>query len=581
VDVRILGPVRVEGNGGIIDLGAPRVQSLLAILALGAPEAVSVEDLVDGIWGDVPPESAKHLVQVYVSQLRQRLGGSSVTTQSAGYALALPETSIDAVAFGRGVQSARDSRADGRLDEALREYDEALGWWRGPVAAGTAVYGGAVSLVARLDEAHLAAAEERIDVSLELGRHDKVIPELRRLTDAHPLSESICAKLMIALYRSGRQADALAAYQDTRRALAAVGLEPGSALRAIERSVLQQDPELLGASAQTTPAPAPSAAPVAERRRSRAIWLAPVAVVVLAGIAAMLVQSEGKHHVPNSIVPRHSLGEIDAASGKVVGTVRLGPGPGPVSAAGGKVWVGDVVDKTLVGVDAPTLRVGTTVGIGHVPYAMQAAGKAIWIANGFDGTVTRVDTVTNLVSSPRRPEPSATGRLALGYGAGALWVASQDMRLVRLDPGTGRLLARLGRPFGPQSLAVGYGSLWIGLASRAGVMRASESEPAARIVPVGGRAMSVAAGAGSVWALTPDTAELWRIDPRDDAVTGKLRLPTPQAVVTAGDSVWVTSTNGSLLRIDPRRLTIDRRIPLAGPPGGLAASHDRVWVTVE
>jgi DNA-binding SARP family transcriptional activator len=579
VEVRILGPLHAEGNEGIIDLGAPRVQSLLAILALSAPGAVSVEDLVDGIWGESPPESAKHLVQVYVSQLRRRLGVSSVTTQAAGYALALPESSIDAIAFARCVQAARSSRAGGDLPEALREYDEALGWWRGPVAAGTVVCGSAVSLVARLDEAHLAASEERTDVSLELGRHEEVIPELRRLSAAHPLSESICVKLMIALYRSGRQADSLSAYQDTRRALAAVGLEPGPALRAIERSVLQQDPELLVASAQQSPAPTET--PVTERRRSRAIWLAPAAVVAVAGIAAMLVPSGGRHHVSKTIVPRHSLGEIDAASGKLVGSVRLGPEPGPVSAAAGKVWVGDVADKTLMGVDAPTLRVGTTVGIGHVPYAMQAAGKAIWIANSFDGTVTRVDTVTNLVSSPRRPEPSSTGRLALAYGAGSLWVASQDMRLVRLDPGTGRLLARLSHPFGPQSLAVGYGSLWIGLAAEAGVMRASESRPTARIVPIGGRAFSIAIGAGSVWALTPDTGELWRIDPRDDAVTGKLHLPTPQAVVTAGNSVWVTSMNGSLLRIDPHRLTVDRRISLAGPPGGLTASNGRVWVTVD
>jgi DNA-binding SARP family transcriptional activator len=567
-----------QGNAGIIDLGAPRVQSLLAILALNAPGAVSVEDLVDGIWGESPPESAKHLVQVYVSQLRQRLGGASVTTQAAGYALELTETSIDAVEFGRRVQSARSSHADGCPAEALREYEEALGWWRGPVAAGTVVHGGAVSLAAGLDEARLAASEERIEVSLELGRHDKVIPELRRLTDERPLSESICAKLMIALYRSGRQADALAAYQDTRRALAGVGLEPGPALRAIERSVLQQDPELL---LSADPAPATPDATATERRVSRAIWLAPAALLALAGAVAMVIPSGGKHGVQSPIVPRHSLGEIDAASGKLVGSVRLGPEPGPVSAAGGEVWVGDVAQKTLVGVDAPTLRVGTTLGIGHVPYALQAAGKAIWIANSFDGTVTRVDTVTNLVSSPRRPEPSSTGRLALAYGAGSLWVASQDMRLVRLDPATGRLLARLSHPFGPQSLAVGYGSLWIGLAARAGVMRASESRPSARIVPIGGRAVSVATGAGSVWALTPDTAELWRIDPRNDAVTGKLHLPTAQAVVTAGDSVWVTTMNGSLLRIDPRRLTIVRRILLAGPPGGLTASDDRVWVTVD
>jgi hypothetical protein len=352
-------------------------------------------------------------------------------------------------------------------------------------------------------------------------------------------------------------------------------------LRAIERSVLQQDPDLLVASPQA-PAPSPPGeTPVIGRRRSRAIWLAPAVVVGIAGIAAMLVPAAGRHHIPKPIVPRHSLGEIDAASGKLVGSVRLGPKPGPASAAGGKVWVVDLADKTLVGVEAPTLRVGTTVGIGSVPYTVQAAGDAVWIANSFDGTLTRVDTVTSLVSSPRRPEPSSTGRLALAYGAGSLWVASQDMRLVRLDPGTGRLLARLSHPFGPQSLAVGYGSLWIGLAARAGVMRASESSPAARIVPIGGRARSVATGAGFVWALTPDTGELWRIDPRDDAVTGKLRLPTPEAVVTAGDSVWVASANGGLLRIDPHRLTIDRRIPLAGPPGGLTATNDRVWVTVD
>jgi outer membrane protein assembly factor BamB len=155
------------------------------------------------------------------------------------------------------------------------------------------------------------------------------------------------------------------------------------------------------------------------------------------------------------------------------------------------------------------------------------------------------------------------------------------MRLVRIDPRTGRLLSRLSHPIGPQSLAFGYGSLWVGQTGRAGVMRASESTPNARIVPIGGRATSVAVGAGSVWAVTPENGVLWRINPHDDAVTGKLHLASPQAVVAAGNSVWVASANGSLLRVDPQRLKVEQRIPLAGPPGGLTTSVNRVWVTVD
>jgi DNA-binding SARP family transcriptional activator len=577
MDFRILGPLEVTDEGGLLELGPPRPRALLALLLLSAPGGVSVEALIDGIWGDRPPASARHLVQVYISQLRARLGdGSCLQTRPPGYALSLAGHSIDVAAFEDRVLAARRAREEGRATEALLEYESALACWRGAVVDGATLSGGRPSRAAQLEAARLVAEEERLETALALGRDRELVPELERLVAAEPLRERFWAALMLALHRSGRQAEALSAYQSARRQLAELGLEPSNELKTLERRILQQDPELL-------PRQAPIPARPPPHRDKRRVWaLLGICALVGAAVAISLLTLGGATRSVPKVVPHNSLGEIDAASGVIMGSVHVGNFSGPVSASSSRVWVGNNANRTLLEIDSRTRRILGTFGLGIVPYGLQETPTAVWVANSFDGTISRVDGVTGLVSRPQQPEPASAGRIALAYGAGSLWSVSQDGLLVRLNPSSGHLLARIGHAFGPQALTVGFGSIWIAQAARPAVVRATESGRTARSIPIGGKAFSIATGAGAVWALSPDPAKLWRINPRTDSVTSAIDVGAdPAAVVVAGGSVWVASaTSGTLLRIDPRQNKVIQRIRLAGPLGGLAAAGTTVWISV-
>ena len=233
-------------------------------------------------------------------------------------------------------------------------------------------------------------------------------------------------------------------------------------------------------------------------------------------------------------------------------------------------------------VDPRTARISRTFGLGKVPYRVQAASDIAWVANSFDGTLTRVDATSGTVSPSGRPEPSSTGRLALAYGSRSLWVASQDGVLARLDPNSGRLLDRIGGIPDPEALAVGFGSTWVAQASRADVVRVNARTHRIRPIPLGGKASSLATGAGAVWAATPEEGTLWRIDPTTNSVTAAIDVGTdPAAVVVADHYVWVASaTGGTIVRVDPRQNKVIQTIHLDGPLGGLAAAGDDVWVSV-
>jgi streptogramin lyase len=325
----------------------------------------------------------------------------------------------------------------------------------------------------------------------------------------------------------------------------------------------------------------PGLPPPGRRRRRGGVAAALACIVVAAVVPVWFL---GFDHAPPGLraVPRDSLGEIDAGSGAIIGSVRIGPVPGAVSARAGMIWAGDDGDRTLLEVDPRALHVVARFRLPTDPYGVQATADAAWVANSFDGTITRVDRVTGAISRPQRPESSSEGHLALGYGAGSLWSASQDGLVVRLDPSSGRLQARLGRAFGPQAIAVGFGSVWVAQSGQAKLVRVAESGAATRPIPIGGRAYSIATGAGAVWALTPENGELWRIDPSNDAVTAEIDVcPTPVAVVVADDSVWVAcATDNTIARVNPHRNIIVQRIRAAGPIGGLAATGNRVLVSV-
>jgi DNA-binding SARP family transcriptional activator len=245
VEIRLLGPVEALNGGARVALG-PKPLALLALLALARGRVVSIDRILDELWAERPPETAIKVVQVYVSQLRKTLGATLIETREPGYRVTLAEEELDLARFEALTATARELGARAR---AARLH-EALGLWRGAPLGGLREPF-ASSAAARLEELRLAALEERIAAELELGAGAELVPELERLVTEEPLRERLRGQLMLALYRGGRQAQALERYREGRAVLVEeLGLEPGPALRDLERAILRQDPELAPAPAR-------------------------------------------------------------------------------------------------------------------------------------------------------------------------------------------------------------------------------------------------------------------------------------------------------------------------------------------
>ena len=243
----ILGPLEAVGPAGPVTLNAPKHRALLAMLLLCRDEpAVSVDRLVDALW-DEPPASAHKLVQVYVSQVRNALGdGGAIVTRSPGYAVVSGPLDLD-----RFTALAAQARAAARPEATARLLREALALFRGSPLADAPLHGPAAVEPERLEGLRLGALEDRIAADLALGRHAETVAELESLVAEHPYRERLHGQLMLALYRAGRQADALAAYRRARELLVdELGLDPGRELRELEAAILAPSPSLDLARAQ-------------------------------------------------------------------------------------------------------------------------------------------------------------------------------------------------------------------------------------------------------------------------------------------------------------------------------------------
>ena len=246
MEFRILGPLEVRSELGVVALGGRKPRAVLAVLLMHANEPVSAERLALALWGEDAPGDAVKTVRVHVSRLRKALGdGEVVTTTSAGYRLRVREGELDAERFERLVAEGRRALAAGRAEQAASLLREGLALWRGPPLAGLASMPFAAAEIARLEEQQLAALEARVEADLAAGRHAELIGELQQLTSRHPWRERLHAQLMLALYRAGRQADALEAYRNAREALVEqLGIEPGQELRRLQQAILDHDAAL-------------------------------------------------------------------------------------------------------------------------------------------------------------------------------------------------------------------------------------------------------------------------------------------------------------------------------------------------
>jgi DNA-binding SARP family transcriptional activator len=311
MEFRLLGPLEVSEHDRPLALGGARQRALLAVLLLQANELVSRDRLIDQLWGGSPPLTAAKTIQVYVSRLRKKLGGGRLSTRPPGYILHVEAGELDVSRFEQLAAEARRSPPD-RAADKLRE---ALALWHGPALADLAYEPFAQVEIARLEEMRLAAFEERIQADLALGRHSELVGELEALVAHAPLRERLRGQLMLALYRSGRQAEALEAFHAARRELQEeLGLEPSEELRRLQEAILRQDPSLEhakgsdpwsgGDSRGLSPSPA------------RALLVAPRAVSGLERllpVAETLATADPAHElVVAGVVPVEDLGDATA-----------------------------------------------------------------------------------------------------------------------------------------------------------------------------------------------------------------------------------------------------------------------------
>jgi DNA-binding SARP family transcriptional activator len=242
MEFRILGPLEVWDGGSEVSVRGRKPRALLAVLLLHANEVVPPDRLIDDLWGEDSPERAAAALRVNVSRLRKALPQDVLTTRSPGYVVRIEPDELDLHRFERLVDEGRSLLARGLAADASEQLRDALSLWRGPALADFAYENFAQAAIPRLEEIRLAAVELRIDADLALGRHAELVGELEALVAEHSLREHLRMHLMTALYRSGRQAEALDAYQGARSALVdELGIEPSTALQELERAILRHD----------------------------------------------------------------------------------------------------------------------------------------------------------------------------------------------------------------------------------------------------------------------------------------------------------------------------------------------------
>jgi len=585
---------------------------VLALLILHANEVVSVDRLIDELWGESPPASAANIVQGYVSHLRKTLEPGRergeyeiLVSRPPGYALRIAPDQLDAERFARLTDEGRRLLDEGAAASAAERLRAALALWRGPALADLAYEPFVRPDADRLEDLRLAALQDRFDADLALGREGALVGELRELVAEHPLRERLRGQLMAALYRCGRHAEALEVYREGWRVLSdELGIEPGPALRDLERRILRHDPALGG------PAPPPQAI---VRRRRALLVAAPAAVAaaiaVTVGVVLATRSGSGKP-APAVIVYPHSVAVIDPATNAVVDDILVGSCPTALAADGRYVYVCNNGEATVSRILPRQRRVDDTFGFSRAT-DMIAGGGHLWAADGGApghtppgvGPGTVLDYGPGPTPKTIRVGPSRDGSeeqttlAADGPASFAIWVGNQDSGTVRgLDRSLGTTLLEI-HGVNPGGLAaVGNSSsgdtVWASDPSRDLVDRIdSTAKRVVRRIHLPARPTRLAADPRAVWVITRGAIRaLWRIDPRTNHVEARIPLPiTPKRVVLGAGSVWVTgyrwanhldaSRGGTVLRIDPSTDRVVARIPLGDvAPDGILVSHGRVWV---
>jgi YVTN family beta-propeller protein len=590
----ILGPLEVRDGERAVRLGSAKQRTLLGVLLLHANETVSVARLVDELWGERPPASAEKLVQGYVHALRKQLGEATVQTRPGGYLLDVGTRSLDLREFER-LREAANAAPPTQAHELRRR---ALALWRGAPLADVSLEGPARHTLARLAELRLATQIEQFEAELERGGHAHLIGELEALAAEHPYQERLAAQLMLALYRAGRQADALALYRTVRRRLNdELGLEPGQELRDLEGRILRQDPALAlpPPPAATLPPVAPDTADEAEPKTRdsarRAALIAGVLVAALLAAAVATVALLARADGDSVTVAPNTVAFIDAETNRVEGTVQVGIRPRAVAYGAGSLWVANLDDRAVTRLDPEARTVLRTIPLNASPDALAVGEGAVWVVNGRLGVLYRVDSAFNTVSASRTLGERAINFVGGGVdiGGGHVWAVFADSTLARVHPATLAAVTSRVAAVGPVSLVFAFGSVWVSTsdASR-GVQRFNPESfrQGAFDELTGGRTPGgLAAGAGSIWVANTEDDSVTRIDPGVGGFNASLPIEVgdgPTAVAFGAGAVWVANTAaGTVSRIDPETNEVSETVETGNAPAGIAVSNGVVAVSVQ
>jgi YVTN family beta-propeller protein len=584
MDFRILGSLEVVDGGRQAALGGTKQRAVLAILLLHRREVVSVDRLVDELWGETPPDTATKTVQVYISRLRKAVGEGVLLTRGGGYMIEIDDEQLDAGRFERFAREGRVALARGDAGAARDLLRQALDLWRGPPLADFAYEPFAQSEIARLEELRLAVLEDRIEADLRLGQHAALVPELERLVREHPARERLREQLIIALYRSGRQTDALASYRDARRALVEeLGLEPSRDLQALERAILTQDPEL---DAPVRPRATTRRDP--DRRRPGAALVAFGGGLLLAAAVAAVVASGGDHSEPRRATA-NSLAVIDPESNRLVATIPTGVLPSDVAAGAGHVWVANLADDTVTQVDPRRRAVVSTISPGVTVAGLTVDDRGVWIGDANRLRLVRVDPGFRSVAESVRLGPGpqfegGSGPNLVASGHGSVWVGSSYSAVARVDPGT-REVEKVSVGNGPSAIATGAGSVWVTDEVDNTVARIDPASANAvtGTTPVGRAPSAVATGGGAVWVANTQDDTVARLDPGTAAVTDTIRVGRrPTGLAVGEGAVWVAnSLSGTVSRIDPKSGRVEAAVEVGEAPQGVTVAYGLVWVSVQ
>jgi YVTN family beta-propeller protein len=582
VQFGILGPLEVRVGGALVPVGGPRQRALLALLLCHANQVVSRGRLIDELLGDQAAGTVDRTLRVQISRLRRALADgdpqSRLLARPPGYLLRVEDGELDLHAFERRVADGRHALETGDPRRAAALLGQAESLWRGRPLADLEFEPFARSEVQRLEALRLAAVEDRVEAELALGRHTALCPELEQLVAEHPLRERLRGQLMLALYRSGRQADALETYRAGRALLVEeLGLEPGPELQRLECAILQQDAGL-DLPGRAVAASGPDAVPDTEGLRSTGPdrnrrLLAVVAAAAVAGALLAAVATRGPGPLAGGPDTVGVIGAGPALSAVVTGVGR----PGGIAYGAGSAWVTDSADDLVLQVD-PAGQVIDRIPVGRGPAGVTVGGGEVWVANELDGTVSEVNP-----GAARQVAviPVGIGPAEIAFGYGSVWVANVTSgTLSRIDPATGAVAPAISVGTAPNGIAAGAGAVWVTSQAAGELLRVDPaSDRPVQAIAIGPSPDGLAIGAGSIW-VADATGILTRLDPR----TGRLRTITvggaPAGVVYAQGAIWVADgISGTVAKIDPATGAA-QLIRVGNEPTDLAAAGHDVWVTV-